>query len=488
MRTLPLALILPCVCWALLSLAGCATNPATGSSELVFMSEEEELKLGRELHKVVIKQIPLYEDPRVQRYVQQVGERVAKASHRTDLFYRFHVLDRPEVNAFALPGGYIYVFRGLLTYLNSEAELAAVLGHEAGHVTARHAVRQHRNSVLAQILATAVAIQTGSQPYADLSSILGAAAMSGYGRELELEADRLGAEYLAKSGYDIEAMLKVIEVLKNQEEVEKARAKAEDREPAVYHGVFASHPRNDDRLKTVVRAATTLQAAQQPESGRERFLETMDGLVIGPGAHEGVARGGRFYHKDFDIAFAIPDGWRLENETTRALLIAPNGLSRIQVSAEDQNKRMDGAAFARERLKIKDLKDESTREISGLTVYRARYPESLIAASRHIELAIIYVGERAVIFQAANKDNDRQFALRPVFDEVIASFHRLRPDEAALAEPLRLRSQLVQPGDSYASFARESPLAAVAETELRLMNHQYPSGEPIAGGRIKLVR
>lgn len=485
MRSLLIILAVTC---SLGLVSGCATNPATGSTELVFMSEEEELKLGRELHQVIIKQIPLYDDPRLQRYVQQVGERVTKTSHRTDLFYRFHVLDRPEVNAFALPGGYIYIFRGLLSYLNSEAELAAVLGHEAGHVTARHAVRQHRNSVLAQILATAVAIQTGSQPYADLSSILGAAAMSGYGRELELEADRFGAEYLARSGYDIEAMLRVIEVLKSQEEVEKVRAKKENREPAVYHGVFSTHPENDDRLKTVVRAAKSLQIAAQPEVGRDAYLQMTEGMVIGASAKEGIARAGRFYHKDFDISFAMPAGWRLENEPNRALLIAPDGLARIQLSAEDQNKRVDGATFAKERLNIKGLKDESSRDVNGLPCYRARYPESLLGAGKHIELAIFYVGERALIFQAANKDSDKQFNLRPVFDEVVASFRRIQPDEAPLAEPLRQRSETVRAGDNYAAYAKASPLPGDADTELRLMNHQYPAGEPAAGSKVKLVK
>lgn len=472
----------------LLWLAGCAANPATGGTDLVFMSEEEELKLGRELNQVILKEIKPYDNPALQRYVQEIGDRVTRSGHRTDLVYRFQLLDSPQVNAFALPGGYIYIYRGLLTYLNSEAELAAVLGHEAGHVTARHAVRQHRNGVLAQILATAVAIQTGSQPYADLTSLIGGAAMSGYGREMELEADRLGAEYLARAGYDIDAMLRVIEVLKNQEEVEKVRAKTENREPAVYHGIFATHPKNDDRLKTVVRAAQSLQSGPTPRIGREDFLRAVDGMVIGPGTHEGVERNGTFYHQDLGIALPIPKGWRLENRPDRVLFVAPEGKARIQLTVEDINKRMDGATFARERLDIRGLKDESTRQINGLETYRARYPDSAISNSRHIELAIIYANNSAFILQGANQKKDSDFDIRSAFDATINRFHKLTSEETAAAAPWRLALHPVQAGERYATLVQQSPLGPDAETELRLMNHQYPDGEPQPGTTLKLVR
>ncbi len=469
------------------SFAGCATNPATGNPELVFMSEEEELKIGRELHQQILKQIPLYEDPALQRYVQEVGERVSNSSHRTDLFYRFHVLDRPEVNAFALPGGYIYIFRGLLAYLNSEAELAAVLGHEVAHVTARHAVRQHRNAMLAQILATAVAIQAGGQA-GDLSSILGNALLRGYGRELELEADRLGAEYLARGGYDIEAMLQVIDVLKSQEEFEKERAKHEGRDPAVYHGVFASHPRSDERLKSVVRAAQRLQESATPASGRETYLARIDGLVFGTTAKDGVQRGRGFYHKEFGMGFTAPEGWRLQNDPQRVLLYAPKGVAKLQLTAQDLNKRVDGAKFARERLQLKGLTDERNFELHGMPVYTARYPESLLLAGRHIQLGIIYAGERAFIFQAANKESDKDYALAAPFEAVVKSFHRLKPEEQALAEPLRFLSLPAQAGDTYELLAKRAPLGQDAVSLLRLFNHQYPNGEPATGQAIKLVK
>jgi predicted Zn-dependent protease len=202
---------------ALLALSGCATNPVSGKKEAVLMSEQKEIEIGRELNPEVRKRYGVYDNHALQDYVQGVGQKLAGLSHRPGLIYRFSVLDSNEVNAFALPGGYIYITRGLLAYLNSEAELAAVLGHEIGHVTARHAVRQYTTAMAANIGYTIGSIfvpQIGNQGVGNLFNVLGTALVRGYGRQHELESDRLGAQYLAHAGYDPQAMLQVLEVLK----------------------------------------------------------------------------------------------------------------------------------------------------------------------------------------------------------------------------------------------------------------------------------
>ena len=212
----------------------CATNPVTGGKDIVLMSEDEEIALGRANDPKIRAQYGVYDDSALQAYVQRVGEQLATHSHRPGLVYRFTVLDSPEVNAFALPGGYIYITRGILAYLNSEAELAAVLAHEVGHVTARHAVRQYTAATAASIganILSAVVPELGSQAGQQLMNVIGNALLSGYGRDHELESDRLGAEYLARTGFDPHAMIGVVGVLKNQEEFEKQRAKEEGREP-----------------------------------------------------------------------------------------------------------------------------------------------------------------------------------------------------------------------------------------------------------------
>ncbi|RKZ34703.1 MAG: peptidase M48 Ste24p, partial [Gammaproteobacteria bacterium] len=239
------------------------------------MSEDSELALGRQTHTQVIERYGRYENPALQNLVQRIGETLAANSHRTGLIYRFTVLDSQEVNAFALPGGYIYITRGLLAFLNGEDELAAVLGHEIGHVTARHSVRQYTAQQAANIGVTLGAIlvpQMRTQNVGNLAGVLSTALLRGYGREHELEADRLGAEYLARTGYDPAAMLRVITVLKNQELFERERAQVENREPKVYHGVFSTHPDNDTRLREVVGRAKALQRPGTSAQPREQFL------------------------------------------------------------------------------------------------------------------------------------------------------------------------------------------------------------------------
>ncbi len=231
----------------LLVCGGCAVNPVSGQQELVLLSEQDEIAMGRTSHQQVLEQYGVYDNEELQRYVQDIGARLAEKSHRNNLIYRFTLLDSKDVNAFALPGGYIYITRGLMAYLNSEAELAAVLGHEIGHVTARHAVRQYSATQMANIGATlgAILIPGMNQSVTNqLVQAFGTALLRGYGREHELEADRLGAEYLARADYSPQSMLDVIRVLKDQESFETQLAKAEGREPRIYHGLFSTHPDN----------------------------------------------------------------------------------------------------------------------------------------------------------------------------------------------------------------------------------------------------
>jgi predicted Zn-dependent protease len=466
--------------------AACATNPASGRPEVVLMSEEDELQIGRELDRRIQAQESMLEDDRLQKYVQQVGERVAAGSHRSDLIYRFRVIDRPQVNAFALPGGYIYIFRGLLAYMNSEAELAAVLGHEIGHVTARHTVRQHRNATLASLLVQIIAARSGT-PYAgDIANLLGVAFVAGYGRELELEADGLGADYLARAGYEVDAMLRVIDILKYQEEYAKSRALAEGRKPVTYHGVFATHPKNDARLQEVVAAARKAREAPNPRDGRAEFLAQIEGMTYGFSEKEGIPRGHRFYHRRLNFSFAYPEGWLIENETGRVLGYAPQGAAEIQLTVEDLNKRIPPGEFARERLNMGDLREEKTFEVNGLTGYSALAPKGVFNRW-NARLGIVYHDGRAYVFWGEPKDGKEPPGFGEHFDATLRSFHPLRPDEQQAAREWRIQLIKADGKTRYRDLAQQSPLGADAEAQLRLLNQQYPDGEPQAGQMLKIV-
>ena len=262
-----------------LTLTHCAQNPVTGDKDFVLMSEQQEIQMGAQAHLDVLREVAALDNPGLQAYVNEVGQRLAKQSHRPDLQWHFTVVDSPDVNAFALPGGYVYITRGIMAYLNSEAELAGVLGHEIGHVTARHGVRQQSTATatgLGAVLGSILVPGLGNQAGATLLQTLAQSWTTGYGREHELESDRLGAQYLAKSGYNPQAMIEVIGVLKNQEVFAAEQARRDGKKPSTYHGTFDTHPGNDARLKQVVSEANKYTVAN-PRVARSAYLHKMAG-------------------------------------------------------------------------------------------------------------------------------------------------------------------------------------------------------------------
>ena len=259
-----------------LLITGCSTNPVSGKKDFSLINTDQELAMGAQGHRSIMKKKRRVNNPRLQAYVNNIGQLLAQKSHRKGIKYTFTVLDDPAVNAFALPGGYIYLTTGILAYLNSEAELAGVLGHEIAHVTAKHGVKQQSAGLASTILLSVLAKQAGGSgnEFGNLNRAL----LSGYGRDHELQADKLGAEYLARVGYAPKHMIDVVGVLKSQEEFDKYQARKEGRAPRAYHGVFASHPRNDLRLQQVIAAANKYKKGATKDAGHDTYLKMIAGL------------------------------------------------------------------------------------------------------------------------------------------------------------------------------------------------------------------
>ncbi|MAA75429.1 MAG: peptidase M48 Ste24p [Salinisphaeraceae bacterium] len=459
--------------------SGCAVNPATGRPEVVLMSEQGEIDLGRKTHQEILKQLPVYNDQDLQAYVNEVGQKLAREGDRPELDYTFTVIDSPDVNAFALPGGYIYINRGLMAYMQTEAQLAAVLGHEIAHVTARHGVRQHRNSMLANVAAVAVAIGTGVGAAGDVAGIAGQAAISGYGRGMELEADRLGAAYMAKAGYDHEQMLEVLGILKDQQQYAAARAKAQGRQGGSYHGVFASHPENDQRLQEVVRAANSLTRGPDPVVGRDRFLRQVNGMVYGDSPEQGVSRGDSFYHGGLGFTFSHPPEWSLENQAQAVILIAPGGQAVIQLTALPQPQDKSPAQTLAAQ-NIRGLSRPVAREVNGLRAAQAR-----LSGGGHV--ALVYHGTQAYALLGRPAESAADTDMTDAFNSVLGSFRQLTPADANKALAHRIALWQARPGWNYDRLARLSPLGGDAQAQLRLLNQDYPDEEPAAGETLKIV-
>ena len=261
---------------AVMSMVGCSTNPVTGKKDFSLINKDQELAMGKQAHNSIMKQKKPLRNAKIQAYVNNLGQQLARQSHRKDIRYTFTVLDDPSVNAFALPGGYVYITTGIMAYLNSEGELAGVLGHEIGHVTARHGVKQQSAGMAGAILMSVLTKKTGGsgKEFNNISKAI----LSGYGRDHELQADRLGAEYLARVGFAPKNMIDVVGVLKSQEEFAKVQARREGRQPRAYHGVFASHPRNDTRLQKIIAEAGKYKKGATRDPGHDRYLNMIAGL------------------------------------------------------------------------------------------------------------------------------------------------------------------------------------------------------------------
>ena len=465
----------------LLSLAGCATNPVSGKKDFVMMSESQEIELGRKYaREVVPKEYSVYKDPELNAYVSRIGKKLARNSHRPNLVYHFTVLDSPQVNAFALPGGYIYITRGIIAYMQNEAQLAGVLAHELGHVTARHSVRQNSLDQALNVLEVIAVIGTGYDIAGQALDVLDAGIVSGYGRKHELEADRLGAEYLARAGYDPGEMLGVIEILKDQEAFEIRKAKAEGRKPRTYHGLFATHPKNDVRLNEVIKAADKFRQPDAPKADRAAFLERLDGLVFGHSEEQGVIRGNRFYHKSLDVTAAFPEKWRIENRTDRLLALSPRNDMLLQLMLDDRNLQGGPDDYLRRKFQgITGLERHSQNSASGIAHLRSS------AGSGTGRVGVVFLDDKAFVLVGLGK---KGLPPEGPFNRTLGSIRRLQGGERELATAHRIRIVRARPGDTFASLARQSPLGSYAEDQLRLLNGMFPRGEPTPGKLIKIVR
>lgn len=458
-------------------------------SQVYALSEEDEIKLGRDEHRKIIARYGVYRDKDLQEYISMVGQRVAKESSRSNLEYHFTVLNDDIVNAFALPGGYVYVTRGMLTHMNSESELAAVLGHEIAHITEKHAVRRQNRQKGQNILNTIVAIGTGQPGLYELGDILGGVLITGYSRKFELEADAVGAEYMAKAGYSPDAMLKTIEILKAKDRIEIEQARIEKRKPRVYHGFLSSHPDHDTRYKKAIRASEKLLSDYDEFIKTDEFLEKLNGLAWGSARQVGVIRKNKFYHPKLGIKISFPQGWRLEPARKGVQFVSAVADASFFISTERLYKGATPENFAVEKLAY-NVRDGRAITIAGMPAYlgiadRADSP----FGPRPIRFAILFDMRKrlAFILQGAGKHDLRKLANDKEFITTIFSFDRMTREDFKIARVPKLQVVRAEEDTTMESLAAESPITNYALDKLRVINGLYPHGQPKPGQLIKIV-
>ncbi|WP_317933436.1 M48 family metalloprotease [Halioxenophilus sp. WMMB6] len=481
----------------LLTLASCAFNPATGHLDTVTMSEAKEIKIGQEMHEEFAKTMAFYEDEDLNAYVTEVGKRVAATSDRPDLDYHFFIIDSPDINAFALPGGYIYVNRGLLTYLQNEAQLAAVLGHEIGHVTARHHVRQQAASAGRDVGAVFAGILTGSYSVASAAAQWSDAALAGYGRDMELEADGFGAEYLERAGYSPEAMIDVLALLKSQERFAKQQARDAGRKAASYHGVFSSHPRSDKRLQEAIAQARGDSTASGVLN-EEAFREHTDGLIWGDNldrkaklAAEAAAnqenKENRYTHNRLGFTLLYPEAWTVANQGSAIIGAPADSSASLTLTVAKVNPSASFESLLRDRFDVKLLKQSEALSQNGLLGHTGIKENG----GQESRVAILVQVNRAYLFEGKVTNPQPEVDYDALFLASIRSFQPVRPTapvKTTAKHSKTIKYVVANENTTFARLANDLKLGQYGEENLRLINGYYPRGEPYAGEVIKIIQ
>jgi predicted Zn-dependent protease len=462
--------------------AACATNPVTGEREFTLMSESQEIAMGRESDAQVRAEMGVYNDAELTKYVSDIGLRLAKASERPNLPWQFTVVDQPAINAFALPGGFIYVTRGILPFLDNEAELAGVLGHEIGHVTARHSVRQYTRTIggVAALGALGVFVPA-ARPFGQISEQALGLLFLKYGRADELQADQLGARYEASGGWDPAGVPGMLATLGRLDEA------AGDRK-----GVpnwLSTHPEPLARVAEIQPTVTQLKAGKNDfATNREGFERRIDGVVFGDNPDQGVTRGSTFLHPPLRFRIDFPAKWDIANSPTQVVAKQPDAdvFMLLQGVGKPQGQNVRDVALSHMQMAgLRNVSGDRTT-INGLEAFLGVYEGTIeglgnvTSRAAHIAHGGAYYLVAGLVAPAGFDQADRAFT------PAIRSFRPLTAAEAEAIRPARVDFYIVRTGDTWSSLAERSGGAIRAGT-LAVMNHADPSTEPRVGTRIRIV-
>jgi predicted Zn-dependent protease len=458
-----------------LQTAACAVNPVTGSRRLVLISEGQEIQLGRDADVDITRSLGLYDDPALQEYVQSLGERMARESERPHLPWTFRVLDDPTVNAFALPGGYIYVTRGILTHFRSEAELVGVLGHEIGHVTARHGVVQVSRAQLAQLgLGIGTILAPDLAPFADLAGAGLSLLFLSYGRDAERQADDLGLTYMTREGYDPREMAATFQML-----ADASGAQDGDRIP----GFLSTHPDPLERRDRILQRISVGEISGE-RVAREEYLGRMEGMVFGENPREGFFRDGVFFHPDMAFRLDFPSGWRTLNQKDAVQGMSPEQDAALVLTLADGS----SARAARDRFLSQDgltgsgLRDES---VDGLIRSRADFTAT--TSDGVLRGTVLFIQHGGLVFRILGYAPQARWSAREGAVRAAVSSFRPVTDRAILdVQPMRISLVRTDRAMSLEEFDRLYPSSVPLGT-VGTINHLRPGDTIPAQTLVKRV-
>lgn len=427
-------------------LESCATNPVTGKKEFMLLSKQQEVAMGEQADPGIISQFGLYDDQQLQNFIDRKGEAMAKISHRPNLDYEFKIVDSPVVNAFALPGGYVYFTRGIMAHFNNEAEFAGVLGHEIGHITARHSAQQYSKSMAAQLgLAVGSVASETFREFSDLAQTGVGLLFLKYGRDDERQSDKLGVQYSTEIGYDAHEMADFFNTL------DRKREEAGQEIP----NFLSTHPHPQDRYQTVKQLATQWQQklnVEDPEVNRNSYLRMIDGLVYGEDPKQGYVENEIFYHPVMKFQYPIPDGWNLQN-TPQQVQMAPENGDALMILTLSGESSLDASAKA-------VLNNYNLELVKSERINVNSFPAIAMVADQQQQnqtlRTLIYLIEgdgRIYTFIAVTAINNFN-TYQPVFQRTMGDFERLTDPDKINVEPKRIDIKTVARSGTLESALR----------------------------------
>lgn len=461
-----------------LSLSGCSTNLATGEKHLNLVSESQEVSMGKEYDKQVQGSLGLYDNAELERYVQDLGTRIAAKTERANLPWTFRVVDDPVVNAFALPGGFIYVTRGILAHVTDEAQLAGILGHEIGHVTAKHSVNSMSNQLLAQLgLGIGMILAPEElQKYGDLASTALNLLFLKFSRDDESQADHLGVRYMARIDKDPGELIDVMNMLERV-----SRASGGGRIPEW----LATHPNPANRAEQIRSEIDTMQRRWTTAKVKsDGYLDRLNGLTFGDNPREGYFAGNSFFHPELKFRFDFPPGWKTANQKQAVLAQSQGGDAVLQITLANATSA-DAAStefFSQQGL---TSGQRQTATINGLRSSGGDFSASTEQGT--VAGKATFIENQGKVYQILGYSSQEKW---PAYESVVSgaarSFNRLTDPAVLSVQPLKIKIVTLSQAMTLEQFAQKYP-SAVSIDALALANQAEKTTRFKAGDRLKQI-
>ncbi|MFH0842139.1 MAG: M48 family metalloprotease [Bacteroidota bacterium] len=470
----------------IIAVISCAINPVTGKRQIMLMTEDQELALGSQYDPQVLATFGEYKNDALLTFIKVKTTEMGKISHRPTLQYHIKILNSPVVNAFAVPGGYIYLTRGILAQLNNEAELMGVIGHEMGHITARHSAAQQTKQQLGQmVLMGTMIVSERLAQYAQYAMQGMELLFLRFSRDNEREADRLGVYYSSMTGYDAHKMGDFFQVLNKMSMAESVGG---------VPTFLSTHPDPGDRYNTVNQLATFWQDSLKmtaPNIGADSYLQLIDGIIYGEDPRQGYTEGNVFYHPILRLKFSYPAGWKLENtpaqvnmapEDQKALMIFTMANERVLNAAADSTLKRLGLVLA-------ESKQTTVNGLPGIaTVSKQLMQDQQTGAESANSVLSYFIQYSGYVFVMHGISAEADFAaFRDPFESSMNSFSTLTDAAKINMKPTKLMIKKVAKTGTLANALTSYGVKQDKLSEVALLNNLELTAQVPAGKLIKVL-